>query len=277
MDDAPPPTPEPWADLISRNAGYGGDINKMMKNHPPTEQIHYLYCLRAVKGPWQEGERRRAFDWFRDITTHEGGNSYAPFIATIRDQVYANGTEEEKKMFAADASAPKTEILKNLPPVKGPGRVWAVDEVVELAAHGLEGRDKGKGEAMFHASLCSTCHRFGDKGGSQGPDLSNLAGRFTVKDLAESIIEPNNVISDQYGFHEITTNDGKTVVGKILNEKDEILIIAINPFDYTQKVEVKRSDINESKLSKVSPMPAGMINRLNSEELKDLLGYLLAK
>jgi hypothetical protein len=66
-------------------------------------------------------------------------------------------------------------------------------------------------------------------------------------------------------------------VGKILEEKDEILIIANNPFDYSQKVEVKRSDIKENKLSDVSPMPSGMINRLNPEELKDLLAYLLGK
>ena len=50
-----------------------------------------------------------------------------------------------------------------------------------------------------------------------------------------------------------------------------------NPFDYEQKVEVKRSDIKDNRLSDVSPMPAGMINRLNPEELKDLLAYLLGK
>jgi hypothetical protein len=38
-----------------------------------------------------------------------------------------------------------------------------------------------------------------------------------------------------------------------------------------------RSDIKENKLSDVSPMPAGIINRLNPEELKDLLAYLLGK
>jgi putative heme-binding domain-containing protein len=167
--------------------------------------------------------------------------------------------------------------MADLPNIAGPGKAWTVDEVVKLAESGLEGRDKKKGENMYRASLCAACHRFGALGGSQGPDLSNLAGRFTVKDIAEAIIEPSKVISDQYGFHAITTNDGKMTVGKILEEKDEILIIANNPFDYSQKVEVKRSDIKENKLSDVSPMPAGMINRMNPEELKDLLAYLLGK
>ena len=277
MDKEPAPEPEPWVDLISRNGKYGGDFKRVMQDHPPTAQIHYLYCLRVVKGPWQAGERQRVFDWFREVESSKGGNSFGKFMIKIREQLYANGTAEEKKMFAADAKAPAENLMANLPKIAGPGKAWTVDEVVKLAESGLEGRDKKKGENMYRASLCAACHRFGALGGAQGPDLSNLAGRFTVRDLAESIIEPRKVISDQYGFHAITTNDGKMTVGKILEEKDEILIIATNPFDYAQKVEIMRSDIKENKPSDVSPMPVGMINRLNPEELKDLLAYLLAK
>ncbi len=277
MDKEPAPEPEPWAELISRNGQYGGSISRMMQDHPPTAQIHYLYCLRAVKGPWQAGERQRVFAWFREVESSKGGNSFGKFMIKIREQVYENGTPEEKRIYAADAKALAGNLMSDLPKIAGPGKAWTVDEVVKLAESGLEGRDKKKGEDMYRASLCAACHRFGALGGAQGPDLSNLAGRFTVKDIAEAIIEPSKVISDQYGFHAITTDDGKMTVGKILEEKDEILIIANNPFDYSQKVEVKRSDIKENKLSDVSPMPSGMINRLNPEELKDLLAYLLGK
>ena len=277
MDKEPAPEPEPWAELISRNGHYGGNISRMMEDHPPTAQIHYLYCLRAVKGPWKEGERQRVFAWFREVEKSKGGNSFGKFMIRIREQVYENGTAEEKRIYAADAKAPAQNLMADLPDIAGPGRAWTVDEVVKLAESGLEGRDKKKGEDMYRASLCAACHRFGNLGGAQGPDLSNLAGRFTVRDLAEAIIEPSKVISDQYGFHAITTNDGKMTVGKILEEKDETLILANNPFDYGQKVEIKRSDIKGNALSDVSPMPAGMINRLNTEELKDLLAYLLSK
>ena len=277
MDKEPAPEPEPWAELISRNGQYGGSISRMMQDHPPTAQIHYLYCLRAVKGPWQPSERQRVFAWFREVESSKGGNSFGKFMIKIREQVYENGTPEEKRIYAADAKALAGNLMSDLPKIAGPGKAWTVDEVVKLAESGLEGRDKKKGENMYRASLCAACHRFGALGGAQGPDLSNLAGRFTVNDIAEAIIEPSKVISDQYGFHAITTDDGKITVGKILEEKDEILIIANNPFDYSQKVEVKRSDIKENKLSDVSPMPSGMINRLNPEELKDLLAYLLGK
>lgn len=276
MDEAPAEQPPAWMALTARNAKYGKDIDAMMKNHPPTTQIHYLYCLRAAKGPWAEGERRRVFNWFREIDSRSGGNSYAKAIAMIRQQIYDNGTEEEKKFFANEAKPPAKK-QESLPPVQGPGRAWTVEEVVKVTGQGLEGRDKKKGEAMFVASLCSACHKFGDLGQAQGPDLTNLAGRFTAEDLARSIIEPSNVISDQYEFTEFKLHDGKTVVGRVLNEQDEIFVIAINPFDYSHQIEVGLADIKSKGPSKVSPMPPAMINRLNPDELKDLFAYLLGK
>jgi putative heme-binding domain-containing protein len=276
MDEAPAEKPEPWMALVERNSRYGSAIKKMMENHPPTAQMHYLYCLRAVKGPWAPGERRRVFNWFREIDSRSGGHSYANNMAKIRQQIYDNGTEQEKTQFAADAKAPKKKP-QPLPPVQGPGRAWTIDEVVKTVGGDLSGRDKAKGKAMFEASLCSSCHKFGSEGGAQGPDLSNLAGRFTATDLAHSIIDPSEVISDQYEFTEFVTNDGKTIVGRILNEQDEILSIGINPFDFTQQTELSRAHIKSQSPSKVSPMPPGMINRLNPEELKDLFAYLLAK
>jgi putative heme-binding domain-containing protein len=152
-----------------------------------------------------------------------------------------------------------------------------VDAVEKLAGQGLDGRDKENGKRMFQAALCATCHRFGGEGGAAGPDLSALGGRFTVKDIAESILEPSKVVSDQYAFDLITKPDGSQVTGKILDEKDEHWILAINPFDFTQTVEIERSQIKEKKLSPVSPMPPGLINSLNGEELRDLLGYLMGK
>lgn len=276
MDEAPAEKPEPWMELISRNDRYGKDISAMMKNHPPTAQIHYLYCLRAVKGPWKPEERARAFAWFREIDSRSGGASYALSVEMIRTQIYENGTEEEKARFAGDAKAPKQKP-KALPPVKGPGRVWTIEEVMKTVEGDLSGRDKKNGQAMYEASLCSACHIFGGAGGAQGPDLTNLAGRFTLKDLAHSIIDPAEVISDQYEFTEFVTHDGKTIVGRILNEQDEILSIATNPFDFSEPIELSRAHIKSQAPSKVSPMPPGMINRLNPEELKDLFAYLLGK
>lgn len=276
--DTTGPSPAPdWLATAKRNAQYGGAIEKMIANLPPAQVIHYIYCLRVVKGPWSEDERKRFFAWFDKLLQKSGGESYAGFIVDLRKQTLENCTPQEREWIGKMAPAATSNPLADLPPVKGPGREWSVSDVERLAASGLEGRDKENGKKMFQASLCAACHRFDGAGGSAGPDLTAVAGRFSVRDLAEAIIDPSKVVSDQYAFDTIIKKDGSQVVGKLIEEKDEHWIIATSPFDFSATMEVERSQIKDIKPSPISPMPAGMINRLNADELKDLLAYLLGK
>ncbi|MCW1885120.1 DUF1080 domain-containing protein [Luteolibacter flavescens] len=276
--DTTGPSPAPdWLEVAKRNTQYGADVEKMINNLPPAQVIHYMYCLRVVKGPWSQDERKRFFAWFGRLVEKSGGASYAGFIQDLRKQTLESATPEEREWIEKMAPVVTANPLANLPPVQGPGREWTVAEIEKLAADGLEGRDKENGKKMYQASLCAACHRFDGEGGSAGPDLTAVGGRFSVKDLAESILEPSLVVSDQYAFDTIIKHDGSQVVGKLIEEKDEHWIIATSPFDFSSTSEIERSQIKDIKPSPVSPMPAGLINRLNPEELKDLLAYLLAK
>lgn len=278
MDSAGPSPAPPWLDLAERNGNYGKTIREMVANLPPAQVIHYVYCLRVVKGPWRADERKRFFGWLAKLSGNSGGESYSGFINDLRQQTLETCTPEEREWISKlDTGAPPNPFA-NLPEIKGPGREWTVDEIVKLAADGgLDGRDRQRGHDLFRATLCAACHRFGNEGGAAGPDLTSLVGRFTVRDLAESILEPNKVISDQFTFDLITRKDGTQVSGKILEEKDNKWIIATSPFDFTQTIEIEQNDIQDSKPSPVSPMPLGLVNRLNPDELKDLLAYLLGK
>ena len=98
-----------------------------------------------------------------------------------------------------------------------------------------------------------------------------------MHDLAVAMVDPSQEVSDQYAFEVFVKEDGSQVVGKQVDEKDEKMIIAINPFDFSQRTEVVRSEMKERRKSPVSPMPGGLINRLNEKELRDLLGYLMGE
>jgi putative heme-binding domain-containing protein len=152
-----------------------------------------------------------------------------------------------------------------------------VEEVTALAAGDLSDTDLEHGKQMFKATLCAACHQVAGEGGSAGPDLTTVAGRFAPQDLADALIDPNKTVSDQYNFELITKTDGSVLMGKTLTEKDDTLIVATNAFDFTDTTEVKRGDIKSVEPSAVSPMPPGLINRLNEGELRDLLGFLLKK
>ena len=98
------------------------------------------------------------------------------------------------------------------------------------------------------------CHRFGGDGQSTGPDLTQLAGRFSVNALAESIVEPSKVIADHYRSHSIVA-DGKTYTGRIVAEIDGKVTMITDPEDATKTVEIPRSEIESESISPISLMP----------------------
>ena len=263
-------------ELAKRNAGYGRTIEAMITNLPPSQVIHYIYCLREVKGPWKKEERQRFFAWFPKLLGRDGGASYGGFIVDLRNQTIANAAADERPWLEEIVrSTPPRNVLAGLPAAKGPGRAWTVADVERIAAAGFEKANRENGKTMFKAALCAACHRFGGEGGSAGPDLSTVAGRFTARDLAESIIEPGKIISDQYEFTQITKTDGTSIIGKIVEETERQTIIAISPFDMSQTMSIPTKTIREKSPSPASPMPAGLINQLNEEDLRDLLAYLM--
>ena len=150
-------------------------------------------------------------------------------------------------------------------------------QVIALATGKLKGRDFKNGQKMYSATRCVVCHRFGGDGGSTGPDLTQLAGRFNLKDLTEAIVDPSKVISDQYKASVIETKDGKVIQGRIVSESKETITVVIDPEIATKVVEVKKSDIETTQPSKVSLMPQKLLSPLNQDEVLDLLAYLLSR
>ena len=140
---------------------------------------------------------------------------------------------------------------------------------------GLIERDYDRGRALFAAAKCFACHRCNDEGGGVGPDLTGVAGRFSTKDLLESIIVPSKTISDQYESVTIATSDGRVVTGRIVNLHGDNLMINPDMLDPNNMVNVPRSKIEDMKRSPVSMMPVGLLNTLHKDEILDLVAYLL--
>ena len=159
------------------------------------------------------------------------------------------------------------------PPV-GPGRAWSLDEATSVVGASLSGRNFAAGRNLFHATSCSSCHRFDGEGGAIGPDLTTVANKFSIDDLLEAIVEPNAAISDQYGSHLVLAKDGEIAEGILVEEEDSIVIY---PRDVDEDPWVfERSEIQQIKESTTSQMPAGLVDALNPEELRDLVAFLLA-
>ena len=151
------------------------------------------------------------------------------------------------------------------------------ENVLALASDGHKARDFKNGEKMYKAARCVICHRFGGDGGATGPDLTQLAGRFNLKDLTDAIVDPSKVISDQFKASVVETKSGKVITGKIVSESKDSITIVIDPENATKTVEIKKSDIETQQASLVSLMPKDLLKTLNEDEVRDLLAYLLSR
>jgi len=141
----------------------------------------------------------------------------------------------------------------------------------------LKQRDFERGKQMFAAAKCFNCHRFNGNGGAVGPDLTALSGRFSAKDLLESVMEPSKVISDQYAAVTIQTTSGKIITGRVINFSGNGIVLNTDMLDPTAHAKVDRADIVHMETSKVSMMPTGLLNTLNEGEILDLFAFLLSR
>ena len=279
-DDPSDKTASASSDLILRNPQYGLDIAGMLSKVPPAQQTYYAVVLSKAKNGWTPDLQEKYFKWFAQAFTYKGGRSYIGFVDKARQLGLENVPKNQFAHFntlSGDSLLDDSgNDLADLPQPKGPGRRWTVEDASLVADSGLVDRNFEQGKMMFAASLCSSCHTMQNEGGNIGPDLTQLGNRFTTKDMLEAILDPNKVVSDQYAATVFVMKDGSSVVGRLTNEDDDKYFVSQNPFAPQTLREISKKDVTSTKISRVSVMMPGLINRLNNEELKDLLAYLMA-
>jgi PQQ-dependent dehydrogenase (methanol/ethanol family) len=74
--------------------------------------------------------------------------------------------------------------------------------------------DAAAGASIFFGSArCSECHTAQGRGGSNGPDLSNIGRQVTLADLDQSLQQPDARIAVGYGMVDVTLRDGSSLRG----------------------------------------------------------------
>ncbi len=265
-------------EILARHPGYGKAAAAAMAVTPSSTRIGLaVYLSRATVG-WTPELRKQFFTFLDELAQAEGGHSLKGFVRNIRKESLALAPEAERAALEEIAPATPRKPAAPTPTAFGPGRLWTHAEALKVweTAKAEKSFDFANGQKMFAAALCSQCHRLGDNGGAQGPDLSGLGARSAPTDVLMSLIQPNVIVSDQYSNSVIGRVGGGKTIGRILNEEGDKLQLAVNPFDFSVQLAINRSDILSIDRSPESPMPVGLLNSLNAEEVADLLAYLIS-
>ncbi|MCI0358547.1 MAG: HEAT repeat domain-containing protein [Planctomycetaceae bacterium] len=183
-------------------------------------------------------------------------------------------SETEEKQLAAwqawfSAKYPSEPEAK-LPELAENAKYTAEELLTYLASE--EGRGAAtRGSAIFTKAQCAKCHRFDGSGESFGPDLTAVSNRFSRKELVESLLFPSHVISSQYASKTIRTTDGRTITGLVVpGAAGETIVVEPSG----NRVTLAERDVAETRPSKQSAMPSGLLDTLTLEEIADLFAYL---
>ncbi|MGI8602179.1 MAG: PVC-type heme-binding CxxCH protein [Verrucomicrobiales bacterium] len=135
----------------------------------------------------------------------------------------------------------------------------------------LEGEpDLALGKALFTAT-CATCHRFHGGGQEVGPELIGV-GRANLDALLSNIIDPNQIIGRGYENFIVTTKDGRTLGGRLIEDTpSQVALLALGG----RREVLARDQIAEMTNTGQSMMPLGF-GALPDDQFRSLIWYVLA-
>lgn len=263
-----------------RSEQYGPLIREVIAKMPPGEAIFYGMLLSHATEGWNKVLREKYFLWFYDVLSAKGGMSFKAYMENVRLQAMSNVPNEEKAYFEelSGVYSPNT-VVENLPQPIGPGSNYSGSTINQFLWGDKMNDYNGTfadGQRAYQAALCVLCHRMRGEGGATGPDLTQIVTKFGRYDLLYSIYSPNDDISDQYAFTLFHLDNDKKIAGRILSESTDSIKIMPNPLNTSYTVQLSKSSVIKQELSPISPMPSGLLNRLNEKEITDLFAYLLS-
>lgn len=243
---------------LNHDAFVEGTLELLEGTSDPSQQMHFALVLRLAADSIDVEQRTRFEAWHENARRYEGGLSIRGFVDAIGEPIL--GPRE-----ADDESAPELEadILHE----------WTMEDIVPYLPLLDAERDTGRGRRILESNLCLRCHRFDGEGGSTGPDLTGVGGRFSRSDLLETILHPSKVVSDQYLQEQVHLTDGASHVGRVSRSGNDLIIAG--PYGIERTV-VDADQVLRRERVDSSSMPRGLVNTLTREQLLDLLACLEA-
>jgi putative heme-binding domain-containing protein len=131
--------------------------------------------------------------------------------------------------------------------------------------------DKTKGRGLY-SSVCASCHVLNGEGGRIGPELTG-SGRDNLDYLLQNILDPSSAVAREYQLVTLNLKDGRSLGGFIRSRTERVIVLQT----LGEAVSLSVGDVAETQNSSLSLMPDGLIDALEENDVRDLIGYLMQK
>ena len=131
-----------------------------------------------------------------------------------------------------------------------------------------------RGASLFIDRACNACHALDGKTELLGPNLKNIGQVYSRKEILEEIREPSKRMKPGMAPTKVTTVDGDVFLGRVIRQnQEEVCLMLIG--NQIKKIPV--TQIQYSELHSKSMMYEGLLAGLESDEIDDLIDYLVAQ
>ena len=135
----------------------------------------------------------------------------------------------------------------------------------------VTGADATRGHAIFQSANCAKCHLCRGTGNAIGPELTNLASRFSTREMVDAIVNPDAHVADRYRASKVQLTDGRQIQGMTARNTDDSLVVLLANGD---RVRFAAEEVEATKYVTTSPMPSGSIDDLSPQQVSDLLSFM---
>jgi len=157
-------------------------------------------------------------------------------------------------------------------------REWTMKDFPEIGERLSNGKPAEavvtRGYIAFSKAQCQQCHVVAGHGVKIGPDLAETVKKNQGRKLLQQILEPSQEIHPQHQGYQFLLESGSVVSGTVAKEDEQEYQVQTNALTPQLLTRIAKKDVEEKSVSKISPMPSGLVNVLTKAEIVDLLLFL---
>ena len=155
----------------------------------------------------------------------------------------------------ASVPAPAQKFYKN----------WTMDDLLPSVMDLGTGHDWRRDASCSRRPRAASVTRSGPnrKGRGSRPTSPPVGSRYTRDFILQSILEPSATLNGQFFHTTFTLKNGDVVTGSVIDIVDKKILVAPVMLSPQATVEIAEADVKSEAPSPVSPMPAGLAERVH--------------
>jgi len=165
----------------------------------------------------------------------------------------------------------KVERTADFPPVQSEAEAKALESrFAKFRTLGQQPGDLARGQQVF-TTTCGVCHAVKGVGGKVGPALDG-AGAHGLEAVLRNVLTPNAAMEAGYRMFRAETKDGDVIEGLLAaQDADSVTLRQPN----TEDQRLLRANLKRAAFLRTSVMPEGLFDALQTQQVSDLLAYVL--